>query len=208
MLLEPWSLIAFRPHGPIFELRIVMFCEFLIVIHSPVVELIRTFSITVPLFPSITRGPDGASELADPDGVGVGDFVLVAVDVGDGEGFAALAVAVGLSVALGELLLAGIVVVLVDGPVTGCDVGFCVVGAALACGVAVAFGVASGVAGADVVGVAVGGADGPWLATVKCPRRLEVWPKDHFSSTRIVCDPSASAVVSYGIAVPSLAVPA
>jgi hypothetical protein len=46
------------------------------------------------------------------------------------------------------------------------------------------------------------------LATVKFARRLEVVPSDHVSTTRMLCDPSASLVVSYGTAVPSAAVPA
>jgi hypothetical protein len=67
------------------------------------------------------------------------------------------------------------------------------------------------VAGAVVVGGigdAVVGVVPPLLATVKCPRRLEVWPSDHLSTAWMVCDPSASFVVSYGSAVPSAAVPA
>jgi hypothetical protein len=55
-------------------------------------------------------GPDGARELADPDGVGVGDFVLVAVGAGVGEGLVSLSVALGLLVALGELLWVGVAV--------------------------------------------------------------------------------------------------
>jgi hypothetical protein len=179
--------------------------------HSPVAELMRTFSITVPLFPSMTTGPDGASEPADPDGVGVGDFVLVAVGAGVGEGLVALGAAVGFLVALGELLVAGAAVALGGGALLGFDVGFCVVGAVL--GFDVGFSVvgaaeADGVAVADVVGEAVGVAPALPLATVKWPRRVEVLPFDHFSTTRIVCDPSASFVVSYGRAVPSAAVPA
>jgi hypothetical protein len=212
--------------------------------HSPDAELIRTFSITVPLFPSITTGPDGASEPADPDGVGVGDFVLVAVGAGVGEGlvalgaavgsFVALGAAVGSLVALGELLVAGIVVALGTGVVLGFDVGSCVVGAVLgdvgscvvgavlgdvgSCVVGAVLGEvgscvvgaagADGVALVDVVGKAVGVAVAPLLATVKRPRRLEVLPSDHLSTARIVCDPSASFVVSYGRAVPSAPVPA
>jgi DNA-binding transcriptional LysR family regulator len=122
------------------ELRIVMFCEFLIVMHSPVVELMRTFSMTVPFFPSITIGPDGASELAGCDGVGVADVVLDAV----GE---------AVFVAVGEAV--------VDAVIEG-------------------------------VGVAVA----PRLATVRVPRRLVVVPSDQLSTALMVCDPSASFVVS------------
>jgi hypothetical protein len=195
--------------------------------HSPVAELIRTFSITVPLLPSITTGPDGASEPADPEGVGVGDFVLVgdpvgvgvgefvlvAVGAGAGEELVALGPAVGIFVALGELLLAGVVVGSGAGAVVGFRVDF-EVGAAVACGVAVADVVGAAVADvvgaavADVVGAAVGVVPASLLPTVKWPRRMVVVPVDHFSTTRIVCDPSASAVVSYGRAVPSSAVPA
>ena len=197
--------MAFRPHGPIFELRIVMFCEFRIVTHSPVDELIRTFSITVPLFPSMTTGPVGASEPPDPDGVGVGDFVLVGV--GTGEGLVLLGAVVGSFVALGELLEAGIVGELGAVAVLGCDVG---AGAVLGCdvGCCVVGGAGVGVALVDIIGEAVGGAVALLFATVNCPRRLEVLPFDHFRTTRIVCEPSASFVVSYGRAVPSPAVPA
>ena len=149
----------------------------------------------MPLFPSITTGPDEVSELADPDGVGVGDVVLVAVGAGVGEGLVALGAALGSFVALGELLVAGIVVALGAGAVLGFDVGVCVVDGAVAggvavvdvvgeaAGVAVADGVAvvdvvgeavgvavaDGVAVVDVVGEAVGVAVAPLLATVKYP---------------------------------------
>jgi hypothetical protein len=133
----------------------------------------------VPLFPSITTGPDEVSELADPDGVGVGDFVLVAVGAGVGEGLVSLGAALGSFVALGELLVAGIVVALGEllvagivvalgellvagivvalgaGAVLGFDVGICVVDGAVADGVAVVdvVGEAAGVAVADGVAV-------------------------------------------------------
>jgi hypothetical protein len=68
--------------------------------------------------------------------------------------------------------------------------------------------VAVGEAVVDVVGVAVGVAVAPPLATVKFPRPLDLVPSDHVSTTLMVCDPSASSVVSYGTAVPSPAVPA
>jgi hypothetical protein len=152
----------------------------------------------VPLFPSITTGPDEVSELADPDGVGVGDFVLVAVGAGVGEGLVALGAALGSFVALGELLVAGIVVALGAGAVLGFDVGVCVVDGAVAGGVAVV----------DVVGEAVGVAVAPLLATVKYPRRLDLVPSERVSTTLRRCDPSASFVVSYGTAAPSTAVPA
>ena len=130
--------------------------------HSPVAELMRTFSMTVPLFPSITTGPDGASEVAGFDGVGVGD-VLGTVGAGVGEELVALGVALGVFVALGELLVAGLVVALEVGAVLGCegfDVGVCVVGVGMAsswrCG-----GRCCGAAG--VVGTVVVGAVGEAL---------------------------------------------
>jgi hypothetical protein len=187
--------------------------------HSPVAELMRTFSMTVPLFPSITTGPDGASELAGLDGVGVGD--VLGTD-GDGvrEELVALGVALGVFVALGELLVAGLGVALEVGAVLGSegfDVGVCVVGVGIAGGMVVGVAVVVIVGAATVgpgavvvgaVGKAVGGAVAPLLATVKFPRRLDLVPSDHVSTTVTRCDPSASCVVSYGTAVPSSAVPA
>ena len=164
--------------------------------HSPGAELMRTFSMTVPLLPSMTIGPDGASEPVDFEGLGVGDFVLDAVGFGAGEALVALGLPVGSFVALGELLAAGTVVGRALAVVLGCEL----------CGAGVsALGVGFGVA--DGVGESVGVAVASSLATVKCPRRLEVRPFDHFNTTRMVCDPSASVVVSYGSAVPSEAVP-
>jgi hypothetical protein len=113
----------------------------------------------------------------------------------------------------------------------GFEVGVCVVGVGAAGGVVVGVavvvvGAAVVVAGAVVVGAAgeavfvavgeavvVGGAGlvvgaAPLLATVKFPRRREVVPFDHVSTTLMLWDPSASFVVSYGTAVPSSAVPA
>ena len=72
--------------------------------------------------------------------------------------------------------------------------------------------VGDGSVGSGVVAVGVG--EGvvrgvvPLLMMVKSPRRLEVWPSDHFRTALMVCDPSGSFVVSYGTAVPSAAVPA
>jgi hypothetical protein len=189
--------------------------------HSPVAELMRTFSMTVPLFPSITTGPDGASEVAGFDGVGVGD-VLGTVGAGVGEELVALGVALGVFVALGELLVAGLVVAPEVGAVLGCegfDVGVCVVGAGMAVGVAVfvvvgAAGVGTVVVGAvgEAVSVGVGEAVGvavaPPLATLTFPRRLDLLPSDQVSTALMVCDPSASFVVSKGFAVPPAAVPA
>jgi hypothetical protein len=111
----------------------------------------------------------------------------------------------------------------------GFEVGVCVVGVGVAGGVVVGVvvvGAAVVVAGAVVVGavgeavsVAVGEAvvvvgaglvvgATPLLTTVKFPRRREVVPFDHVSTTLMLWDPSASFVVSYGTAVPSSAVPA
>jgi hypothetical protein len=166
----------------------------------------RTFSMTVPLFPSITTGPDGASELAGLEGVGVGD-VLGTVGAGVGKELVALGVALGVFVALGELL----VVALEVGVVLGCEglvVGVCVVGVGMAVGVAAVVVVgAAGVLGTVVVGaagepvsVAVGEALGvavaPLLETVSFPRRLDLVPSDQVSTALMVCDPSASFVVS------------
>ena len=66
--------------------------------------------------------------------------------------------------------------------------------------------VGGAVGGAVVAGAVVGVVVAP-LATVKSPRR-QVLPSAHVSTTRMLCDPSASFVVSYGTAVPSAAVPA
>jgi hypothetical protein len=183
--------------------------------HSPVAELMRTFSMTVPLFPSITTGPAGASELAGFDGVGVSE-VLGPAGAGVGEELVAL------GVALGELLVAGFVVALRVGPVLGCegfDVGVCVadgvfVGVAMVDGVGAAGVVGTVVVGAVAeavfvaVGEAVGVAIAPLLETVSFPRRFDLVPSDQVSTAPIVWDPSASFVVSKGIAVPPAAVPA
>ena len=107
----------------------------------------------------------------------------------------------------------------------GFEVGVCVVGGAVVGVAVVIVGAAAVVAGTvllgtvgepvvavgAVVGVgseAVGVAVAPLLATVKLARRLDVLPFVHVSTARMVCDPSASLVVSYGSAVPSAAIPA
>jgi hypothetical protein len=65
------------------------------------------------------------------------------------------------------------------------------------------------VAEADpLVVLAVGAGITPSLSTVKAARRLVALPFRQVKTTLIVCDPSPSFVVSYGCAVPSLAVPA
>jgi hypothetical protein len=94
-------------------------------------------------------------------------------------------------------------------------VALVVVGAAVVVGGTVVVGavgeavfVAVGDAGVEVVGEAVGVPVAPPLAIVNVPRRLDVLPFDHVSTALMVCDPSASFVVSYGSAVPSAAVPA
>jgi hypothetical protein len=56
--------------------------------------------------------------------------------------------------------------------------------------------------------LAVGAGVALSLSTVKVARRLEVLPFRHVKTTLIVCDPSTSFVVSYGRALPFLAVPA
>jgi hypothetical protein len=177
--------------------------------HSPVAELMRTFSMTMPLFPSITTGPDGASEVAGFGGVGVGN-VLGTVGAGVGEEFVVLGVALGVFVALGELLVAGFVVALELGAVLGCegfDVGVCVLGVGTAGAAVVGLAAAVVVGAAEVVGavgegvfVAVGEAVGDVvaspLATVTLPRRFDLVPSDQVSTALMVCDPSASFVVS------------
>ena len=113
----------------------------------------------------------------------------------------------GVAVAVGADVVGGAVVV-------GGGAGAVVVGGgAGAVVVAAGAGAVVVVVGAGaVVVVAVGAVVGvlvpPLLATVKSPRRLEVVPLAHLSTTRMRCDPSASLVVSYGSAVPSAAVPA
>ena len=107
----------------------------------------------------------------------------------------------------------------------GFEVGVCVVGGAVVGVAVVVVGAAAVVAGTLLLGAvgdpvvavgamvgvgseAVGIAVAPLLATVKFARRLDVLPFDHVSTAWMVCDPPASAVVSYGSAVPSVAVPA
>jgi hypothetical protein len=102
----------------------------------------------------------------------------------------------------------GAVVVVVVAPAVAVGLGAVVVGAGA---VAVGFGAAVGVVGAAVavgVGEGVGVVVTPLLSILKSPRRLEVVPFDDLSTTLMVCDPSASFMVSYGSAVPSAAVPA
>jgi hypothetical protein len=101
------------------------------------------------------------------------------------------------------------------GTVVDCvGAGAAVVGGAV---VTVGFGAGGAVVVGGSVGVSVGVAVGvggvlgvvaPLLETVKVPRRLEVVPSDHVMTVLMVCDPSASFVVSYGVAEPSAAVPA
>jgi hypothetical protein len=113
----------------------------------------------------------------------------------------AVAVVVG-----AEVLAAGAAVVLV-GKAVAVVVGaeMLAAGAVVGAGVEV---VGAGAPVAVVVGEAVGVAVTRPFATVKVPRRLEVVPCDHVSTALMLCDPSASFVVSYGSAVPSVAVPA
>jgi hypothetical protein len=118
-------------------------------------------------------------------------------------------------VALGEVLAAGVVVPLEVGAVLGCegfDVGVCGVGVGIAVGVVVGVAVVVVVGGARVVGTVVAGAVGeavfvavgeavgvavePLLATVSFPRRLDLVPSDQVSTALMVCDPSASLVLS------------
>jgi hypothetical protein len=101
------------------------------------------------------------------------------------------------------------------GTVVDCvGAGAAVVGGAV---VTVGFGAGGAVVVGGSVGVSVGVAVGVGgvlgvvallLETVKVPRRLEVVPSDHVMTVLMVCDPSASFVVSYGVAEPSAAVPA
>ena len=118
--------------------------------------------------------------------------------LGVGVAFGGEAVEVGACVVGGAV---GVVVVVVGA--AGVVGGTVVVGA-----VGDAVFVTVGDAAVEVVGEAVGVAVAPPLAIVKVPRRLDVLPFDHVSTARMVCDPSASFVVSYGSAVSSAAVPA
>lgn len=86
-------------------------------IHSPLSERIRTPSMTVPFFPSITSGPDAASEAAGNDVVVPGGVGLVVGVLGG---------AVGTLVALGELAVLGVGAML-DGGVVIDRVGIPVV---------------------------------------------------------------------------------
>jgi len=100
----------------------------------------------------------------------------------------------------------------------GAEVAVGTVGAAVVGGAVdtVGFGAGADAVGGSAgvfVGVAVGVGDvlgvvAPLLETVNVPRRLEVVPSDHVMTARMLCDPSASFVVSYGTAEPSAAVPA
>jgi hypothetical protein len=101
------------------------------------------------------------------------------------------------------VVVVGVVVVLVA---VGADVvGGAVVMAGGAGAVVVVVGASPAlVVAGEVVGVVVM----PLLSTLKSPRRLELVPFDHVSTTLMPCDPSASFVVSYASAVPSAAVPA
>jgi hypothetical protein len=144
----------------------------------------------------------------DPFGTGplgtVVELVGLVVAVGGGA-----VVVVGALVAVGGLVVGGLVV---GGLIV--EAGAVVVGAVVVAGAVLAGGAVVG-AGAVVVGaevaVAVGAAVGvgvvPLLATLNFPRRLDLVPSDHVSTTRMRCDPSASFEVSYGSAVPLRAVP-
>jgi hypothetical protein len=109
------------------------------------------------------------------------------------------------------VVVGGAAVVVVGADVVGGAV--VVAGGAGSVVVAVAVGSVAGgvvvgsVVGGVVVGSVVGVEVAPMLATLKSPRRLEVVPSAHVSTTRMLCEPSASLVVSYGRAVPSAAVP-
>jgi hypothetical protein len=139
----------------------------------------------------------------DPFGTGplgtVVELVGLVVAVGGGA-----VVVVGAPVGVGGLVVGGLIV----------EAGAVVVGAVVVAGAVLVGGAVVGV-GAVVVGaevaVAVGAAVGvgvvPLLATLNFPRRLDLVPSDHVSTTRMRCDPSASFEVSYGSAVPLRAVP-
>jgi hypothetical protein len=104
---------------------------------------------------------------------------------------------IGVGVAGGVVV--GVAVVVVGAAVV-------VAGAVVVVAVGEAVFVAVGEAVVVGAGLVVGAT--PLLATVKFPRRREVVPFDHVSTTLMLWDPSASFVVSYGTAVPSSAVPA
>jgi hypothetical protein len=106
--------------------------------------------------------------IADVIGLEVG---VLRVDVADARGVASAVVDVAdaaVAVVVGDAVVAvvGAEVVVADGVVVG------------------------------AVGEAVVVAVGPLLATVKSQRRLELVPSDHVSTALMVCDPSASFVVS------------
>jgi hypothetical protein len=111
----------------------------------------------------------------------------------------------------------GAAVVVVGGATVGVgslvvvDVAAGSVGEALSVGEAVSAGVGDAVSVGEALSAGAGEAVGvgaPLLAIVKLARRREVVPSDQVSTTLMVCDPSASLLVSYGRAVPSAAVPA
>jgi hypothetical protein len=162
-----------------------MFCEFLTVMQSPVAELMRTFSIVVPLFPSITSGSEGVS--------GVGLDVAVAAGAGVGVGTGAM---VGERVALGEALdglALGELVVLSCGVMVGVDVVFG------DCAFDVVFGDCR--LGASVVGVGMAG------GTVKVAESHRVRPSAYFTAAFISWSPPVNVEESRGLAEPAGKVP-
>jgi hypothetical protein len=123
------------------------------------------------------------------------ELVGLVVAVGGGA-----VVVVGAPVGVGGLVVGGLIV----------EAGAVVVGAVVVAGAVLVVGVGAVVVGAEVavaVGAAVGVGVVPLLATLNFPRRLDLVPSDHVSTTRMRCDPSASFEVSYGSAVPLRAVP-
>jgi hypothetical protein len=126
-------------------------------------------------------------------------------------GVVAVGVAVAVAVAVGVGVRVGVAVAV--GVTVGVRVGVAV-GVGVTVGVAVAVGDTDGlfvgglVVETDALGLLVGGVVVPSLSTVKSARRTEVPPYDHVSTAVMVCDPSASFVVSKGYAEPSLAVAA
>jgi hypothetical protein len=114
----------------------------------------------------------------------------------------------GLAVAVGADVVGAVVVgaVVVGAVVVGAVVTGAVVTGAVVTGAVVVGAVVVGAVVVVAVGAVVGVVVTP-LATVKFARRLEVVPPD-LNTTRMLCDPSASFVVSYGTADPSAAVPA
>jgi hypothetical protein len=168
----------------------VMFCEFLMVTQSPVVELILTFSMVVPFFPSMTTGADEASALGGREvAVGVGLAVGTFVALGELEGLGEF-----VALALGELEGVGEFVALALGELVALGLG---VLASLGVDVGDALDVGDG----TDVGAAV--AEG----TVKVAESLRLRPFAYLIRAFISCSPPPNVDESSGFAEPTGEVP-